>query len=57
MEKPREALQIGLLRCAFSDMYRDNIQLFLVSLFVIRITIKVAYTSFMCELMWLTQRS
>eukprot|EP00438_Fugacium_kawagutii_P023522 Skav207255 [mRNA] locus=scaffold2560:77583:86824:+ [translate_table: standard] len=45
------ALQICLLRCAFSDMFRDNIQFFLFTLFVIRITIKVAFTSFMCELM------
>ncbi|CAL1150205.1 unnamed protein product, partial [Cladocopium goreaui] len=45
------ALQICLLRCAFSDMYKDNIQFFLFTLFVIRITIKVAFTSFMCELM------
>lgn len=29
-----QALQIGLLRCAFSQMYRNNIQLFLFTLFV-----------------------
>eukprot|EP00913_Durusdinium_trenchii_P013300 g12483.t1 len=45
------ALQIGLLRCAFSQMYRNNIQLFLFTLFMVRITIKIAFTSFMCELM------
>lgn len=32
-----QALQICLLRCAFSDMYKDNIQFFLFTLFV-RIT-------------------
>ena len=29
-----QALQICLLRCAFSDMYKDNIQFFLFTLFV-----------------------
>jgi len=45
------AIQIGLMRGAFSDVYRDNIMFFLLGLFALRISIKVACTSFMCELM------
>ncbi|CAE8717038.1 unnamed protein product, partial [Polarella glacialis] len=44
-------LQVTIMRCAFSDMYKQNILFFLFALFGVRILIKVISTHFMCELM------
>eukprot|EP00931_Biecheleriopsis_adriatica_P048079 TRINITY_DN27768_c0_g1_i1.p1 TRINITY_DN27768_c0_g1~~TRINITY_DN27768_c0_g1_i1.p1 ORF type:complete len:5619 (+),score=1069.33 TRINITY_DN27768_c0_g1_i1:1474-16857(+) len=45
------AFQIGIMRLAFSSVYQDYIMILVVLLFVIRVSIKVACTNFMCELM------
>jgi len=45
------ALQISLLRMSFSDQFKQNILIFLVLLFIVRLIIKIAFTHYICESM------